>query len=129
MLFFSSEINNLNFGCQDLNDLLKDKDQDIFNPNQLQIAVSNYYEMQEFQDVNKNANFSNIMCLVSLNICSLNSKYDKFKDLISEIAFNFSIIGLQEVWSISRELHLPGYKPLEYATRDMLLASKHAICV
>ena len=58
--------------------------------------------MEEYQDVNKIANFSNNLSLVSLNICSLNNKYEKFKDLNLEIPFNFSIISLQEDWNISR---------------------------
>ena len=30
----------------------------------------------------------------------------------------FSIIGLQEVWSVSRQFMLPGHHPLEFKTRD-----------
>ena len=120
---------NINFGHPDLNDLLSDKDQDIFNPNQLLIAPSDYLSMEEFQDVSKFPSLNSNFSLLSLNVCSLSSKYDKIKILLANIPFNFSIIGFQEIWSVSREFPILGYQPLVYNTRDMHQVSRNANCV
>ena len=119
---------SINFGHPDLNDLISDKDQDIFNPNQLSIAPSDYLSMEEFQDASKFPSLNSNFSLLSLNVCSISSKYDKIKNFLANIPFNLTILGFQEIWSISREFPLPGYQPLVYHTRDMNQVSRNANC-
>ena len=67
-------------------------------------------------------NFNNLS-LLSLNIQSLPSKYNKFFDLIVLLSkFNCSpdIICLQEIWQVPDHLafSLPGYQPLIFKCRS-----------
>lgn len=61
---------------------------------------SNYYEEQEFcSKFSNNKNDS----ILSLNIQSLSSKFNDFKEFLTSIEssnFNFSIISLQEIYKI-----------------------------
>ena len=68
------------------------------------------------------------MTLFSSNIQSLNAKFDNFQVLLSNLDVNFSIIALQEVWSIGRDFCIDGYHPLISATRDEKLAVKNPNC-
>ena len=74
-----------------------------------------YYDEVEFNSLEKGSNFS----ILSHNIRSLSGKFDDLKVFLSGLQnFPFSIIALQEVWSVNREFKLDGYELLEYATRD-----------
>ena len=56
---------------------------------------------------------------MSLNICSLASKHDDLQDLIGSLPLEtFTVVALQEIWSISKQYELPGYHPLLSRTRD-----------
>ena len=58
----------------------------------------NYYNENELQHLGKGSNFS----IFSHNIRSLSGKFDGLKVLLTELGFPFSIIALQEVWSVNR---------------------------
>ena len=46
--------------------------------------------------------------------------FDGLIDLLDEAKpHTFSVIALKEVWSISRDFHIPNYQKLEFCTRDM----------
>ena len=84
----------------------------------------NYYNENELQHLGKGSNFS----IFSHNIRSLSGKFDGLKVLLTELGFPFSIIALQEVWSVNREFRLNGYELLEYATRDKTLTNLNPNC-
>ena len=74
-----------------------------------------YYEIEEFQS--KVENISENFSVLSLNVQSLRGKWSEFKDLTDELntgSFKFSVIGIQEIWSLPPHFstNLPGYKPL-----------------
>ena len=74
-----------------------------------------YYNETEFVSLGSGTNFS----VYSHNIRSLSGKYDELKVFLAGLQnFPFSIIALQEVWSVNRDFKLEGYELLEYATRD-----------
>ena len=73
-----------------------------------------YYDETEFKSLEK-GNFS----VLSHNIRSLSGKFDELKVFLAGLQnFPFSIIALQEVWSVNRNFKIEGYELLEYATRD-----------
>ena len=60
------------------------------------------------------------MSSYSHNVRSLTGHFDGLIDLLDEAKpHTFSVIALQEVWSISREFKIPSYHRLEFCTRDM----------
>lgn len=68
-------------------------------------------------------NVGNQFSLYSHNIRSLPNKWSDFSGFIQELNcdnFNFSVIGLQEIWNIPAGVAytLPGYHNLIYKTRD-----------
>ena len=65
---------------------------------------------------------------MSLNIHSLHGKYEEFRDYLSDIQNRFSVICLQEVWSVSCEYHLEGYQAIECNTRDAHLPNPNHNC-
>jgi len=74
-----------------------------------------YYEIEEFQT--KVENISENFSVLSLNVQSLRGKWSEFKDLTDELnigPFKFSVIGIQEIWSLPPHFStdLTGYKPL-----------------
>lgn len=71
-----------------------------------------YYEVDEFQ--NKIKGKKDIFSLISLNIRSISNKMDQLQDLINEISsetFSFSVLCLQELWSIPNieNVQIDGY--------------------
>ena len=61
--------------------------------------------------------------VMSLNICSLPPKHNELQDFIASLPpETFSVIALQEVWSVSASYHLSGYHQLFSNTRDKNLA-------
>ena len=83
-----------------------------------------YYDENEFRSLGKGTNFS----VYSHNIRSLSGKFDELKVFLAGLEFPFSIIALQEVWSINRDFKLEGYELLEYATRDKTLSNRNPNC-
>ena len=112
----------------DLANILNEDDEDIFSIPQIKLNTSPYYEFDEFSVLNSSSKFSNYLSMLSLNSCSLNSKYEEFKDFLSDLKNPFSIVGLQEVWSLSRAYHFEGYHKIIHKTRDSLLGSRNANC-
>ena len=66
--------------------------------------------------------------MLSFNIRSLHGKYEEFRDFLSDVKNRFSIICLQEVWSVSREYPLEGYQTIECNTRDAHLPNPNRNC-
>ena len=84
-----------------------------------------YYDEDEFKSLGKGSNFS----VYSHNIRSLSGKFDELKVHLAGLQnFPFSVIALQEVWSINREYRLKGYELLEYATRDKTQSKSNPNC-
>ena len=76
-----------------------------------------YFEMSEF-----NTKFSSIKAKFSIyshNVRSLNGHWDNFLDIINSAQpIKFSVIALQEIWSVQKHYALEGYGKFEYVTRD-----------
>ena len=84
-----------------------------------------YYDEGEFNNLSRGNNFS----VLSHNIRSLSGKFDELKIFLAGLQnFPFSIIALQEVWSVNRDFRLEGYELLEYATRDKTLSNRNPNC-
>ena len=66
--------------------------------------------------------------MLSFNICSLHGKYEEFKEFLLDIPHKFSIVCLQEVWSVMCEYPIPGYQAIEHCTRDALQATPNRNC-
>ena len=91
-----------------------DDNQEVFNEN---MHNCNYYEMSEF----KNKFAQNIDCFstYSHNIRSLNGHWNDLLDIIFSAQPNkFSVIALQEIWSVAKNYEIPGYGKFEFITRD-----------
>ena len=101
----------------DLHKLLKDDANDDEAAHDiLKDQSCNYFEPDEvYKHVDLNS-FS----LLSHNIRSLSGHFESFKDsLYSMLPATFSVIALQEVWSIFKTFELTGYSNIIYKTRDM----------
>ena len=66
--------------------------------------------------------------MLSFNICSIHGKYEELSNYLLDLPKQFSIICLQEVWSISHDYPLQGYQDIEFCTRDMNLPSLNHNC-
>ena len=66
--------------------------------------------------------------MLSFNICSIHGKFEEFKDFLLDIPNKFSVICLQEVWSVSHDYPIPGYQAIEFNTCDALLPSPNRNC-
>ena len=108
--------------CADPTDLtqilLQNENDSIYDFNPIELKPSNYYEVENFAGILNDNQNKNYLSLLSLNIRSINSKFDQLVNFLSEMPAKFSIIGLQEVWSVSRQFPLQGYQPIEFNTRD-----------
>ena len=72
----------------------------------------NYHSVDDFQNLIKNS--KEVFSSLSLNIRSLKKNCHNFRNLIESIStkhFQFSVIGLQEIWSKSN-ISLNGYHPI-----------------
>ena len=78
------------------------------------LGKSQYCSAGEMDTIFSSSSFN----LMSLNIRSLSSSYDSLSDLLSTAKTKFSIITLQEVWSVARSYDLPDFHPLQCQTRD-----------
>ena len=89
-----------------------DDENDIYNGNH----YCEYVEINQIANLTKCDYFSSY----SHNVRSLSGHFDGLIDLLDQAKpHKFSIIALQEVWSISKEYSIPSYHKLEYCTRDM----------
>ena len=64
----------------------------------------------------------------SQNVRSLGNKIDDLQIYLNRANLDFSVVALQEIWSINRGYELHGYQPLEYVTRDMNESVKNPNC-
>ena len=89
-----------------------DDDNNVYNDNH----YCEYVEIDQISKLTKNEYFSSY----SHNVRSLAGHFDDMIDLLDQAKPHmFSVIALQEVWSISREFSIQSYHKLEYCTRDM----------
>ena len=66
-----------------------------------------------------NSSFSSsALNILSLNIRSLAGKFDILRDYLATTTTKFSIIALQEVWSVERNFSLPDFHQLQSQSRD-----------
>ena len=56
--------------------------------------------------------------IMSINIRSIASSFDDLRDLLASSQTPFSVIAIQEVWSVGKVYSLPGFHPLQATTRD-----------
>ena len=91
-----------------------DEDGDMFSNN---FHSCEYYEIGAVK--NKFNKYIDGFSTYSHNIRSLNGHWDDFLDIIDSIQpLNFSVIALQEIWSVQRTYTIPGYEKFEFLTRD-----------
>ena len=91
-----------------------DEDGDVFDEG---AHNCRYYEMSELRKtfIKSKDNFSTY----SHNVRSINGHWDNLLDiLISAQPIKFSVIALQEIWSVQKNYSLDGYGKFEYITRD-----------
>ena len=112
---------------QDLSDALNEEE-DIFTPPTIAIKPSSYFELEEFLTTNAEPHFYNNFSMLSFNIRSLHGKFEEFKDFLSDVKNRFSIICLQEIWSVSCEYPLEGYQSIVFNTWDALLSTPNRNC-
>ena len=75
-----------------------------------------YVEIDQITKLTSTDNFS----VYSHNVRSLAGHFDDLLDLLDQAKpHKFSVIALQEIWSISTEYSIPSYNKLEYCSRDM----------
>ena len=92
-----------------------DEDRDVFDSSAHNCT---YYEISEFRTkFQKNkSNFSTY----SHNVRSINGHWDNLLDILTSAQpIKFSVIALQEIWSVQKNYILEGYGKFEYMTRDM----------
>ena len=99
----------------DLNFLLHDEEDDN-SINILRDQACHYFEPEEVHNMIDAKSFS----LYSHNIRSLSGHFNDLKDsLYLMLPATFSVIALQEIWSINKCYDLTGYSSIIYKTRDM----------
>ncbi len=104
--------------CQILNSYIHD-DENISHFFQTRLD-SSYFDLNSFSNSYKN---SSEPIALSLNVQSLNSKYNGLKDLVAGLQRSnipIDIIILQETWEIKFPdlLSIPGYQSVVYRTRE-----------
>ena len=105
----------VNEQIDDLKTLLHDPD-DETSIDILKNQDCQYFEPSEVHHLFEKNSFS----LYSHNIRSLSGHFSDMKEVLCNILpATFSVIALQEIWSISKQYNLTGYSNLMYKTRDM----------
>ena len=93
---------------------LYDEDRDVFDDG---VYSCKYYEVSELKTtfIESKNNFSTY----SHNIRSINGHWDNLLDILNSAQpIKFSVIALQELWSVQKNYSLDGYGKFEYITRD-----------
>ena len=122
-------MNNLNPNDPlDLADALNNDDDDTYSLHPATISSSNNYEHEDFLTLCSSSKFKNNFSMLSLNICSLNSKYEELCDFINDLQNKPSFICLHEVWSITCEYPITGYQTREFSSCDMHLPQPNRNC-
>ena len=112
----------------DLADALNEDDNPIYTNHPIAIKSCSYFDLEEFLPINSTPQFYKNFSMLSFNIRSIHGKYEEFRDFLLDINNKFSIICLQEVWSVSREYPIPGYQAIEHITRDAHLPTPNHNC-
>ena len=90
-----------------------DEDREIYDSSH----SCNYYEMSEFNTKFKDK--KNDFSIYSHNVRSLNGHWDNLLDILNTAPpIKFSVIALQEIWSVHKNYNIDGYEKFEYITRD-----------
>ena len=90
-----------------------DEDNEVFADN---FHSCEYYEIE---DMKNNFSKTDGFSTYSHNIRSINGHWEDVLDLIdSAQPIKFSVIALQEIWSVQKIYEIPGYGKFEYSTRD-----------
>ena len=90
-----------------------DEDNDIFSGN---LHNCEYLEILDFKS--KFSKHNNGFSTFSNNIRS-NGPWDNILDNVnSTLPIKFSVIAFQEIWSVWKNYHIPGYCKFECVTRD-----------
>ena len=123
-------MNCLNFfeDPADLADAPNEDDDPIYTNHPILIKSSLYYDFEEFLSINSSPQFYNNFSVLSFNIHSLHGKYEEFRDFLLDIPYRFSIICLQELWSVSCEYPLVGYQAIKHNTPDALQPTLNHNC-
>ena len=87
-----------------------------------------YLDNQQTTQILSGAAAARQLSLLSINIQSLNSKFESFLELLDNFDHHFSAICLQEVWSIGKNFDIPGYHSPIFATRDQFLPKLNPNC-
>ena len=74
-----------------------------------------YYSLAQLNSHFSKSSFK----IFSLNVRSLASCHDELKELLSNSSTPFTVIALQEVWSIAKAYTIPGFHPIQAMTRDI----------
>ena len=99
----------------DFKKLLHDENDDM-SIDIVKSQTCQYFEPEEVH----NLFTPNCFSIFSHNIRSLSGNFKDLRDLLyNMLPGNFSVIALQEIWSINKMYDLTGYKQLLYKTRDM----------
>ena len=105
------QLSNLLFSCEsDDNDVQNDVTDSI---------LCKYICSEQTSGILQQANSAGNFSVYSHNVQSLHSKHQKLAQLMSDLDCNFSVISIQEVWSMGRDLGIPGYHDPIFNTRDM----------
>ena len=91
-----------------------DEENELFSDN---FHSCDYYEMGAIK--NKFIDYKDGFSTYSHNIRSINGHWDDLLDILdSAQPINFSVIALQEIWSVQKVFKIPGYSKFEFMTRD-----------
>ena len=91
-----------------------DDEKELFHDN---VHNCEYYEMSELKSTFIKS--KDCFSTYSHNVRSLNAHWDDLLDLLNSAQpLKFSVIALQEIWSINKNFEIPGYSRFEFNTRD-----------
>ena len=98
-------------------------DNNFFNDNELVNFETPYMFDEEIVENLKELTLYENLCMMHLNIRSINANFESFKNLLEESKYVFNIICLSETWSNDKEFfensnyHLQDYDAIHYQRR------------
>ena len=98
---------------------------DVGNP--LDISC-NFLDLAQSKDCLSSNDNADSFSIFSHNVKSYHNKYSQLCELHSDFGSAFSVIALQEVWSVGRNLDIPGYQNLIYNTHAKNLTPLNPNC-
>ena len=85
----------------------------------------NYTDLASLANLRTPDTFS----IFSLNVRSLTGKLDELLLYLAQCQpFSFTILAMQEVWSVESGLRIEGYQKIEFSTRDQYMAKRNPNC-